>query len=153
MTAAPRSSHQGMATAEELPSLFILTLPFCLLKTSQGSFTPLIAILLHLIPSFHWRSSSNIPSLYLTHIHPLGHLTLLHSLHVAKPLQCLSFHFFHHSTFLPFAHTTHSKTLINTHYSFHPFYSHHMHSSNSSFPLPALQTSAFHSRPMFCLHL
>ncbi len=54
-----------MAMAEELPSLSILTLPPCLLKVSQGSFTP--DILLHPIPPFHWRSSSNIPSLYLTH--------------------------------------------------------------------------------------
>ncbi len=135
---ALRSSHQGMATSEELPSLSILTFPPCLLKVSQGSFTPLPDILLHPIPPFHWRSSSSIPSLYLTHIHPLGHLTLLHYLHVAKPLQCLSFHFFHHSTLLPYIHMTHFKMLIHSHYSFHPFYSHHMHSSNNSFPLPEL---------------
>ncbi len=124
--------------AEELQSLLILTLPPCLLKVSKGSFTPLPDTLLHPIPPFHWRSSSNISSPYLTHIHPPGQLTLLHSLHLAKPLQRLSFHFLHHSTLLPFTHMTQSKTLIHTHYSFHPFYSHHMHSSNSSFPLPAL---------------
>ncbi len=56
----PRSSRQGMVMAEELPSLSILTLPPCLLKVSQGSFTPLPDILQHPAPPFHWRSSSNI---------------------------------------------------------------------------------------------
>ncbi len=142
-----------MATAEELPSLSILTLPPCLLKVSQGFFTPLSDILLHPIPPFHWRSSSNIPSLFLTHKHPPGHFPLFPSLHGAKPLQSLSFHFFNHSTLLPYTHMTSQNAHTHSHCSLHPLYSQRMHYSSNSFSLSALYTSDFHSRPMFCSHM
>ncbi len=109
-----------MATAEKLPSLSILTLPPCLLKVSQGSFSPLSDILLHHIPPFHWRQSSNMPHLDLTHIHPPGHFILFHSFHVAKPLQRPSFHFFHRSTHPSSLHP--HDTFLNAHTHFFFFF-------------------------------
>ncbi len=105
LNTVPRSSHQGLTTAEEFPSLSTRSL--CLLKVSWGSFS--LSDTPAAYHSIHWRQFFNIPSLYLTHKHPPGHLLSLHLFHVAKPLKSLSLHFIYHSALLPFTQATHSK--------------------------------------------
>lgn len=93
--------------------LFVSRHPPCLLRVFQGSSTPLPAIFLHPISPSHRRSFSRTPTLYLTHMHPPGYLTLPSTCPMWLNHSKLLLHFFHHSTCLPFTHVTYSKMLIH----------------------------------------
>ncbi len=92
---APRSSHQGMALAEEFPIFSIQTLPPYLLKVIVLACLKflknlsLLSLVYSCTLSLHFTGGRPLAfpsSISLTHIHPSGHLTLLHSLHVAKQI-------------------------------------------------------------------